>query len=94
MIKDMLTERISIDEISDDSAMGYDAAPRADAKREDGMNRKRKEYLDELAEDMDIPRAVVYTLAEMLGPNEDYDGLVTMLEDYEAETYYGLVESM
>jgi hypothetical protein len=27
MINDMLPERISIDDISDDAAMGYDAAP-------------------------------------------------------------------
>ena len=40
----------------------------------------RKEYLENLCEEYD--RTIVYTLAHMLGPNEDFDGLVTSLEDY------------
>ena len=43
----------------------------------------RKEYLDELAEDYGD---IVYVLADILGPTEDFDGLVTELEDY-AEGY-------
>ena len=40
----------------------------------------REEYLESLCEEYD--RTIVYTLADMLGPNEDFDGLVTSLEDY------------
>lgn len=41
----------------------------------------RKEYLESLCED--YPREAVYALASMLGPGEDFDALVTELEDYE-----------
>lgn len=44
----------------------------------------RKEYLESLCEE--YPRAIVYGLASVLGPSEDFDGLVTSLEDY-AEEY-------
>lgn len=39
----------------------------------------RQAYLDNLAENYGN---VVYTLAEVLGPSEDFDGLVTECEDY------------
>lgn len=42
----------------------------------------RRDYLDSLSEDLGIDRATVYALAGMLGPSEDFDGLVTMLEDH------------
>ena len=42
----------------------------------------RDDYLKELALDLDIEVDVVYALADLLGPNEDFDGLVTSLEDY------------
>ena len=41
----------------------------------------RKEYLDELAEMFCLPVGMVYASAEELGPNEDFDGLVSILED-------------
>jgi len=41
----------------------------------------RKDYLDSLAEDYGIDRSMVYAAASMLGPNEDFDGLVTTLQD-------------
>jgi len=41
----------------------------------------RREYLESLAEQFDLPRAEVFMAAQMLGPNEDFDGLVTSLED-------------
>lgn len=43
----------------------------------------RRDYLDSLCEEYD--RSIVYALAEMLGPSEDFDGLVTSLEDYTEE---------
>lgn len=43
----------------------------------------RKEYLSGLAEDYGIARSEVFMLADLLGENEDYDGLLSMLADYE-----------
>jgi len=42
----------------------------------------RKEYLLDLADNMGIDASIVFALADMLGSNEDFDGLVTSLEDY------------
>lgn len=39
----------------------------------------RRDYLESLAQEYD--REAVFTLAAMLGPNEDFDGLITSLED-------------
>jgi len=39
----------------------------------------RREYLESLCEEFD--REKVFVLASMLGANEDFDGLVSMLED-------------
>ena len=44
--------------------------------------KSRRDYLDTLADDLGIDRATVYTMAQLLGPSEDFDGLVTMLEDH------------
>lgn len=43
----------------------------------------RQAYLIMLSEDMGIPLCVVCAIADSLGPNEDFDGLVSILEDYE-----------
>jgi hypothetical protein len=43
----------------------------------------RKEYLIGLSEDYGIARADVFMLADVLGESEDYDGLLSMLADYE-----------
>ena len=42
----------------------------------------RREYLQALAEDYEVDIEVVYMLADMLGRNEDFDGLISELEDY------------
>ena len=42
----------------------------------------RAEYLDILAEEHGMDIDAVLNLAELLGPNEDFDGLVTTLQDY------------
>ena len=39
----------------------------------------RREYLESLAEDYQLD--AVFALASMLGASEDFDGLVTALED-------------
>lgn len=43
----------------------------------------RKEYLIDLADTYGIDVQTVFTLASILGSNEDFDGLVTALEDLE-----------
>jgi hypothetical protein len=43
----------------------------------------REEYLIDLADSLGIDRSIVFSLASMLGESEDFDGLVTSLEDYE-----------
>ena len=43
----------------------------------------RDDYLTCLAEDYGVPIESVYSLAEMLGETEDFDGLVCALEDAE-----------
>lgn len=46
------------------------------------MLREHMDYLKELSEEYDVPLKVVVMLADLLGENELYDGLVTELEDY------------
>ena len=46
------------------------------------MEETRREYLVDLAMEYDVPLDVVFLLADLLGENEDYDGLVNSLEDY------------
>jgi hypothetical protein len=42
----------------------------------------RQDYLDDLADNMGLDRSIVSALADMLGETEDFDGLVTSLEDF------------
>lgn len=46
------------------------------------MTRGRKKYLYELAEEYGVPTNFVLTLASFLGEEEDYDGLISALDDY------------
>lgn len=41
--------------------------------------KNRREYLESLCED--YPREAVYAIASILGADEDFDGLITSLED-------------
>ncbi len=43
----------------------------------------RRDYLESLCEEYD--RDTVYMLADLLGSSEDFDGLITGLEDYADE---------
>ena len=43
----------------------------------------RKDYLNCLADDYGVDIATVYGLASMLGSSDDFDGLVSALEDIE-----------
>lgn len=42
----------------------------------------RLDYLKTLSKDYEVPYKVVVMMATMLGSNEDFDGLLTMIEDY------------
>ena len=46
----------------------------------------RADYLADLADTLGVDLRTVEILADLLGPSEDFDGLVTSLEDY-AEGY-------
>jgi hypothetical protein len=46
----------------------------------------RRDYLTRLAEYYGVDIDTVLMLAEMLGPNEDFDGLVTHIEDIAEES--------
>ena len=49
--------------------------------QEFGFN-DRKEYLSDLAEQYNLSMYEVSAISEMLSEREDFDGLVTTLEDY------------
>lgn len=43
----------------------------------------RREYLRSLAEEFDMDYSDVATIASVLGESEDFDGLISALEDFE-----------
>lgn len=43
----------------------------------------REDYLRALGERLEVPHKIVLILAGMLGPDEDFDGLVVALYDYD-----------
>lgn len=49
----------------------------------------RADYLRQLADETGCGIDIVHMLAELLGPSEDFDGLVTSLEDYSATAELG-----
>ena len=51
-----------------------------DVYQENGYD-DRDDYLRSLADDYGIPLDAVMAVAEVLGPDEDFDGLVSNLED-------------
>ena len=52
-----------------------------DIYREYGY-KDREDYLRQLADENGADVEAVFALADMLGPNEDFDGLVTSVEDW------------
>lgn len=44
--------------------------------------KNRKDYLMSVAEDYGLPYNTVCTIAYALGENEDFDGLISELDDY------------
>lgn len=45
--------------------------------------KNRLDYLMNLSEEYGIPYDAVYTAAYLLGPAEDFDGLITVLKEWE-----------
>ena len=43
----------------------------------------RKDYLISLSEEYDVDKSIVFSIASMLGSEEDFDGLVSLIQDYE-----------
>ena len=42
----------------------------------------RNDYLGQLARSLDLDVGTVKAIADLLGPNEDFDGLLTQLEEF------------
>ena len=49
-------------------------------------SKERVAYLKSLAFEYGVSESTVFAIADILGPNEDYDGLITTLEDID---FYG-----
>ena len=47
--------------------------------------KNRRDYLNDLADDHEVSRDTVYMLADLLGADEDFDGLVSAVENAEWE---------
>ena len=45
------------------------------------QGQSRRDYLRDLADDYGVPLEAVFAIAGMLGPSEDFDGLITELDD-------------
>ena len=50
----------------------------------DNGYKDRADYLEQLADEYDAPMEIVMALADVLGPEEDFDCLVSSLKDWEA----------
>lgn len=42
----------------------------------------RNDYLSAVADEYGIPLEAVYSLAYALGPDEDFDGLISIIDDF------------
>lgn len=51
-------------------------------------HKNREDYLNTLAEDFGVPVEEVHTIACFLGPNEDFDGLVSHVEERGEALWY------
>lgn len=47
----------------------------------DNGYKNRADYLQQLADEYDVPIELVRLIADLLGPNEDFDGLVTSIQE-------------
>ena len=39
-------------------------------------------YFETLSEEYDIDKSIIYALSDLLGSNEDFDGLICSIQDY------------
>lgn len=67
--------------LGDTSDIVFDEVINADLIYKEHGYDSRDEYLRTLADDYGVDYSTVSHLAQMLGPNEDFDGLVSALED-------------
>ena len=77
-----MTERLEIRSVPLETVLRLNAERTISLERyqEDGVP-DRFGYLEALAEDHGVEFDVVLALIDVLGPEEDFDGLVTSLED-------------
>lgn len=54
--------------------------------------KNRADYLRSMSDEYCVPIETVHVLATTLGPNEDFDGLVSALQDIESEREYVMEE--
>jgi len=47
----------------------------------------RADYIRQIAEHYGIPESMVWQLADILGPDEDFDGLVVACQDAERQLF-------
>lgn len=52
---------------------------------EENGYKNRRDYLESLADDLGIQKQTVFMVASLLGSSEDFDGLISTLEDYAEE---------
>ena len=43
--------------------------------------KNRRDYLESVAIDFGVDKSTVFSIASLLGSSEDFDGLLTMLDD-------------
>jgi len=58
----------------------FDAAENLARYQEHGCS-SRTEYLQRVSEDYGVALDAVEAVAQLLGPNEDFDGLISMVQD-------------
>jgi len=54
---------------------------------QDNGYKNRKEYLECMSEDYGVPLETVLVIADTFGSSEDFDGLISALEDCEEGLY-------
>jgi hypothetical protein len=90
-LKDMDQVKVVLDQITPDGMIGSGQSEMSfdeyigrdpDVYQQNGYE-NREAYLRSLADENGVDLSTVSALADMLGPNEDFDGLVSSLEDME-----------
>ena len=51
--------------------------------------KNRRQYLESLADDNGVSLEIVLSLSELLGPSEDFDGLVNAVQDAASMGFFG-----